>query len=103
MKFAAKHQSVAVSPRYASFTEKRSPAMRLPRCVGECLRLLRLARHLSQDELARRTRRPRGEISGIESGTIRPSLATVRVLLGAMGFSTAELRLAQAILEKRFE
>jgi transcriptional regulator with XRE-family HTH domain len=77
--------------------------MRLPRCVGECLRLLRQARRLSQEELARRARRPRGEISGIESGTLRPSLATARLLLGTMGFSTVELRLAQAILEKRLE
>jgi transcriptional regulator with XRE-family HTH domain len=75
---------------------------RLPRRVGDYLRLLRFTSRLSQDELARRSRRSRTEISGIESGAIRPTPATVKVLLEALGCSAVDLRLAQAIVEKWF-
>lgn len=102
MSSAAKHQSIAESPRPARFSEKRELARRLPRRVGDCLRLLRTARRSSQDELARRTRKSRAEISGIESGRIRPTSATVAILLEALRCSAVDLRLAQAIVEEWF-
>jgi transcriptional regulator with XRE-family HTH domain len=77
--------------------------MRLPRCVGDCLRLLRQARRWSQHDLARAARVSRAAVSKIEDGTVRPAVATVRTLVGVMGFSLGDLRLAQAIIEKRFE
>ncbi|MHB1615420.1 MAG: helix-turn-helix transcriptional regulator, partial [Actinomycetes bacterium] len=58
---------------------------------GRRLRLARLARGLSQEELARAGGVTRQAVAGIETGRFTPSLTVALALAGALGSSVEEL------------
>ena len=63
------------------------------------LRRLRLARFLSQAELARRSDLHTLTISRLESGHAKPSTRSVRALAGALGIAPGELATPEEVAE----
>jgi len=58
---------------------------------GECLRLLRNKRGLSQEEFAARCKLDRTYISGIERGRRNPSLRNIKKIAAELGVTLSEL------------
>ena len=58
--------------------------------TGNRLRALRLARRLSQRQLAEAAGVPHGQISMIETNRSSPSVASLRKILGGLGLGMAE-------------
>ena len=67
---------------------------------GQLIREIRESRGLSQDRLARRVGTRQSAISRLEADEISPSVATLDLLLRAMGES---LRLESAALEREYD
>jgi transcriptional regulator with XRE-family HTH domain len=63
------------------------------------LRRLRLARFLSQAELARQTGLHTLTISRLEAGRVKPSTRTVRALAQGLGIEPAELARPEEVAE----
>ena len=63
------------------------------------LRRLRLARFLSQAELARQADLHTVTISRLEAGRVKPSTRTVRALANALGVTPGELATPEEVAE----
>lgn len=61
------------------------------RLLGINVRTLRLARHLSQEELAARIGVGQYYISGLENGERNPTLSTIALLADALSVTLSEL------------
>ena len=59
--------------------------------LGENLKKLRLGKHLSQGDLARKLEVDRAYISNIENGRMNPTLSTLENIAEALGISSSEL------------
>ncbi len=67
--------------------------------MGLALRLIRMRRGWTQEELARRSGVGKARISGYENGTTQPSLVTLERLLRALSSSRFSLFLLAELLE----
>jgi transcriptional regulator with XRE-family HTH domain len=68
--------------------------------IGGCIRDLRIALGWKQVELARAADMTATALSRIETGKERPEAATVRVLLGILGFSSDAPRLLEILMKR---
>jgi len=59
--------------------------------LGENLKKLRLNKHLSQGDLAKKLEVDRAYISNIENGRMNPTLSTLEKIAGALGISSSQL------------
>lgn len=67
--------------------------------IGDCLRHLRRLLGWRQAELARAAGISAATLSGIETGRMRPAVATVRSLLGVLGFAGDAPRLVEILMD----
>jgi transcriptional regulator with XRE-family HTH domain len=70
--------------------------------IGGCLRHLRKLLGWRQAELASATGMSATALSRIETGKVRPPVATVRSLLGILGFSSDAPRLIEMLMGSGF-
>jgi transcriptional regulator with XRE-family HTH domain len=67
--------------------------------LGRALTVLRVARGLTQHELAKLTRIPSSSISDYERGTMVPGLRILQRLLGGLGLPLVAIQEAQGLVE----
>jgi transcriptional regulator with XRE-family HTH domain len=70
--------------------------------IGRCLRELRKSVGWSQVELARAAGMSATALSRIETGRLRPQAASLRLLLGIMGFPGDSWRLLDLLMQRGF-
>ena len=58
--------------------------------IGERLKAMRAAAHLSQRQLAERANVPHAQISNVEKNKVSPSVSTLRKILSGLGVSMAD-------------
>lgn len=59
--------------------------------LGQNLKRIRVAKGISQGEIARTLKTDKGFVSNIENGKTNPTLATITKLAKAVGVTTGEL------------
>ena len=72
-------------------TRAYSTAMEEAKKLGENLKRLRMAKDISQGDIARALDVHKGYISNIENGKVNPTLATIAKLAKAIGVSVGKL------------